>query len=115
MNLPPSADSHVPVKEQEAKFRVGDEVFVRTYAGPIVRVRIVEVISGGFRGTTGEADNKRLFLAGVPDCPPGFVSTFHDHLVVTKKEYDLEVKDKWDVSEKRIKKQAQLTSQRRSP
>lgn len=103
------------MKEQEGKFRVGDEVFVRTYAGPIVRVRIVEVIPGGFRGTTGEADDRKLFLAGVPECPSGFVSTFHNHLVVTKEDYDSEVKGKWDVSEKRIKKQAQLTSQRRAP
>lgn len=114
MNLPPSADSHVPSKEQVAKFRVGDEVFVRTYAGPIVRVRIVEVISGGFRGTTGEADNKRLFLAGVPDCPPGFVSTFHDHLVVTKEEYESEPQDKWVVSDRKVKS-AQQAYQRRTP
>lgn len=56
---------------------------------------VAEVIDGGFRGTVHPDDDRRTYLAGVPECPPGFVSTFHDHLVVTREDYEREDWTKW--------------------
>ena len=74
---------------------MGETVYVRTYAGPIVRVRIVEVTEGGFKGTVHPEDDRWVYLAGVPECPPGYVSVFHEHLVVSREDYDREDPAKW--------------------
>lgn len=68
---------------------------MRTYAGPIVRVKIVEATEGGFRGTVNPDDDKWVYLAGSPECPPGYVSSFHEHLVVGREDYEKEDPSRW--------------------
>jgi hypothetical protein len=78
---------------------------VRTYAGPIVRVTVTKISDGGFEGTVHPDDDRRTYLAGVPECPPGYVSIFHDHLVATREEYEREDWSKWITRiEKKVKK-----------
>jgi hypothetical protein len=68
-------------------------------------VTVTEAFDGGFRGTVHPDDDRRTYLAGVPECSPGFVSTFHDHLVVTREEYEREDWTRWTTRvEKKIKK-----------
>jgi hypothetical protein len=75
--------------------RVGETVYTRTFAGPIVRVRVTEVFDGGFKGTVHPDDDRRTYLAGVPECPPGYVSVFFEHCVVTREEFEKEDWTKW--------------------
>lgn len=78
---------------------------MRTYAGPIVRVTVTKPNDGGFEGTVHPDDERRLYLAGVPECPPGYVSVFPDHLVSTREDYESENWSKWITRiEKKVKK-----------
>jgi len=78
---------------------------VRTYAGPIVRVTVTKPTSGGFEGTVHPDDERRLYLAGVPACPPNYIGVFHEHRVVTKEDYESESWEKWiSRIEKKVKK-----------
>lgn len=103
-NLPPSADSYVRT-EPKRTFRIGETVFVRTYAGPIVRVTIKKAENGTIHGTLNREDNTKLFMAGVPECPDNYVGVFHEHCIVTKEDYDSEDWRKWSVRDvKKLKK-----------
>jgi len=83
---------------------------VRTYAGPIVRVTVTKPTSGGFEGTVHPDDERRLYLAGVPECPLGFIGVFHEHCVCTKEEYEREDWSKWVTRiEKKVKKKGVLS------
>jgi len=80
---------------------------VRTFAGPIVKVTVTKVMEGIFMGTVGTDDNRRLFMAGVPECSNSYVSIFHDHNLVNKEDYENEDKSKWFVrDDKKLKKVA---------
>ena len=79
----------------KARHRVGELVFVRAYAGPVVRVTVTKELDGGFEGTVHPDDDRKLYLAGVPECPPGYIGVFHDHRVVTRKDFDEEDWRKW--------------------
>jgi hypothetical protein len=96
--LPPSADNH---KIDVPRRKVGDIVYVKTPAGPIVRVTIVKVRTECFEGTISQQDDRRLWLAGVPESPPGFVSVFFDHQATTKEAYESDDPGKWTVRIKR--------------
>ena len=72
------------------RHRVGDHVFVRAYAGPVIRVTVTKELDGSFEGTVHPDDDRKLYLAGVPECPPGYIGIFHDHRVVTRKDFEEE-------------------------
>ena len=103
-NLPPSADSYVHT-ERKRVLSVGEIVFVRTYAGPIVRVTVRKVEDGAIHGTLSREDNTKLFMAGVPECPDDQIGVFHEHCIVTKEEYESDDWHKWSVRDnKKLKK-----------
>lgn len=68
---------------------------MRTYAGPIVRVTVTRALDGGFEGTVSPEDDRKLYLAGVPECPPGYVGVFHEHRVSCEKDFLEEKWEKW--------------------
>ena len=98
-SLSQSADKFDYNKPEQRK--VGEVVYSRTYAGPIVRVTVVEVTSGGFNGTISAEDNRRVYLAGAPECPVDFVSKFFDTQVSTLEEYE---KQDWKKCITRVEK-----------
>lgn len=62
---------------------------------------VVEVTSGGFNGTISAEDNRRVYLAGAPECPTDFVSKFFDTQVSTLEEYE---KQDWKKCITRVEK-----------
>ena len=89
--LPQSVD-----KVDSKEFRKAGEVLhVRTNAGPIVRVSITSIFKGGFEGTIHSDDEKKVWLAGVAECEPGYISIFYEDQVVKKEDFENERWEKW--------------------
>jgi hypothetical protein len=58
-------------------------------------VTVVRPLEGGFEGTVHPDDEEKLYLAGVTECPPGYVSFFQDNSVTREKEFGEERWEKW--------------------
>lgn len=61
---------------------------MKTPAGPIVRVTVLEESNGGFSGTVDAGDDWKLVESGVPSCTPDFVSFFHVGQLASKEDFD---------------------------
>jgi hypothetical protein len=85
---PPNDSDFFAIK---SKIRIGQIVYVRTPAGPIVEVKVTNFLDFAFEGTISDFDNDRLFNAGSVKSNPGFQSTFFFHHLVEKKDYDIDV------------------------
>jgi len=70
-------------------------VYTRTLAGPIVRVTVTRAFEGGFEGTVHPDDERKTYLAGVPECSPGHVSVFFENRVSSKEEFEKEDWSRW--------------------
>lgn len=77
------------------RFKRGELRYVKTPAGPIVRVTVLEETNGGFSGTVDAGDDWKLVESGVPSCTPDFVSFFHTGLLSNKDDFD-EDHRKWE-------------------
>lgn len=104
--LPPSADSYVHVKrvantEPEVVvkrvFVKGEIVYATTYAGPIVKITVTGTYEYGVVGILDEADAHRLWMAGTPIYPVGYIVRIQEYTIATQEKYLKEEKTKYDV------------------
>jgi hypothetical protein len=86
----------LPVQEKI----IGSFVFVKTYAGPIVRLKVEEVRNSSYVGTIHPEDEERLYLAGVAKCDESHVCWVPKACQVTQKEYEDEDWKIWIVRKK---------------
>jgi hypothetical protein len=86
----------LPVQEKI----IGSFVFVKTYAGPIVRLKVEEVRNSSYVGTIHPEDEERLYLAGVAKCDESHVCWVPKAYQVTRKEYEDEDWKIWIVRKK---------------
>ncbi len=93
-----------PAPWNSAAVREGDTIYVRTYAGPIVQLRVKEVRYSSFVGTVLPEDNERTYLAGCERVDDGQISVFPPSRKVTKKEYEEEDWRQWIVRTESRKK-----------
>ena len=84
--------------------RAGDTIYIRTYAGPIVRLRVKEVKNTSFVGVVLAEDNERTYHAGCAEAGDDQVCVFPPSRKVTRKEYEEEDWRKWSVRTEKKKK-----------
>ena len=84
--------------------REGDTIYVRTYAGPIVRLRVKEVKNTSYIGIVIPEDNERTYLAGCEPVSDTQICVFPPSRKVTKKEYEDEDWRAWVIRSERKKK-----------
>jgi hypothetical protein len=79
---------------------IGSFVFVKTYAGPIVRLKVEEIRNSSYIGTIHPEDEEKLYLAGVARCDKNDVCWIPRARQVTQKEYENEDWKIWIVRKK---------------
>jgi hypothetical protein len=84
--------------------REGDIVYIRTYAGPIVRLRVKEVRYTSIVGIVFPEDNEKTYLAGCEPCSGDQICVFPPTRRVTRKEFEEEDWRAWIVRRENKKK-----------
>jgi len=98
----PAANSNSAPFCDDKTVRNGDVIYVRTYAGPLVKLHVKEVKQSSFIGIVDNKDNEKTYLAGCERCDPTQLSEFLHSKRVSRKEYEEEDWKIWVVRKKML-------------